>query len=111
MEIKKNNVPTNTITRSMQELWKDTDNVYESVMIIAKRANQLSLEIKQDLAVKLQEFASYADNLDEVFENQEQIEISRFYEKLPKPTLIATSEFQDNELYYRMPGENLTSSI
>lgn len=72
------------------ELCADTGNVYETVAIIGKRANQISVEIKNDLSKKLAEFASYNDNLEEVFENREQIEISRYYEKLPKPTLIAT---------------------
>jgi len=78
-------------------------NVYEMTMIIAKRANQLSLEMKRDLDSKLQEFASYSDNLEEVFENHEQIEISRFYEKLPKPSLIAIEEWKEEGIYYRNP--------
>ena len=80
-------------------------NIYESVAIIAKRANQISVEIKQDLSKKLSEFASYNDSLDEVFENREQIEISRFYEKLPKPTLLATQEFLDGNIYWRDPSK------
>lgn len=84
MDYKKSKAPSNTVTRDVQELWKDTGNIYESVAIIAKRANQISVEIKQDLSKKLAEFASYNDSLDEVFENREQIEISRYYEKLPK---------------------------
>ncbi|EGW49075.1 hypothetical protein HMPREF0666_03103 [Prevotella sp. C561] len=93
MDYKKSKAPSNTVTRDVQELWKDTGNIYESVAIIAKRANQISVEIKQDLSKKLAEFTSYNDSLDEVFENREQIEISRYYEKLPKPTLLATEEF------------------
>ena len=76
MDYKKSKAPSNTVTRDVQELWKDTGNIYESVAIIAKRANQISVEIKQDLSKKLAEFASYNDSLDEVFENREQIEIS-----------------------------------
>lgn len=87
------------------ELCQDTGNVYETVMIIAKRANQISQEIKNELSKKLQEFASYSDNLEEVFENREQIEISRFYEKLPKPTLIATKEYEEGKIYYRNPAK------
>ena len=83
----------------------ETNNIYESVAIIAKRANQISIEIKQDLNKKLQEFASYNDTLEEVFENREQIEISRYYEKLPKPTLLATQEFIDNSIYWRDPSK------
>ena len=78
-------------------------NIYESVVIIGKRANQISLDIKNELSKKLQEFASVSDNLDEVFENREQIEISRFYEKLPKPSLIATQEFVEGKVYFRNP--------
>ncbi len=87
------------------ELCKDTGNIYETVMVIAKRANQISQEIKNELSKKLQEFASYSDNLEEVFENREQIEISRFYEKLPKPTLIATKEYEEGKIYYRNPAK------
>lgn len=97
MDYRKSKAPSNTVTRDVQELWKDTGNIYESVAIIAKRANQISVEIKQDLSKKLAEFASYNDSLDEVFENREQIEISRYYEKLPKPTLLATQEFIEGE--------------
>ena len=98
MDYKKSKAPVNTVTRNIMDLCDDTHNIYESVAIIAKRANQISLEIKQDLSKKLSEFASYNDSLEEVFENREQIEISRFYEKLPKPTLIATEEFVEEHL-------------
>ena len=83
-------VPTNTITRDLSEIAKETGNVYEATVIIAKRANQIASEVKQELSSKLEEFSSYADTLEETFENKEQIEISKHYEKLPKPTLIAT---------------------
>lgn len=86
MDFKKSKAPVNTVTRNIMDLCDDTHNIYESVAIIAKRANQISIEIKQELSKKLQEFASYNDSLEEVFENREQIEISRYYEKLPKPT-------------------------
>ncbi|MBR5611904.1 MAG: DNA-directed RNA polymerase subunit omega, partial [Bacteroidaceae bacterium] len=76
MDYKKTNAPTNTITRNMMELCEDTGNVYETVAIIGKRSNQIAAEMKSDLSKKLQEFASYSDNLEEVFENREQIEIS-----------------------------------
>ena len=101
MDYKKTNAPTNTVTRDMMELCEDTGNVYETVAIIGKRANQIAVEMKNDLSKKLQEFASYSDNLEEVFENREQIEISRYYEKLPKPTLIATQEYIEGNVYYR----------
>ena len=97
MDYKKTNAPTNTVTRDIIALSNDTGNVYETLRIIGKRANQISVEMKNDLEKKLQEFASYNDNLEEVFENREQIEISRYYEKLPKPTLIATQEYLTKE--------------
>lgn len=114
MDYKKTKAPTNTVTRNIMDLCDDTNNIYESVAIIAKRANQISLDIKQELNKKLQEFASYNDSLEEVFENREQIEISRYYEKLPKPTLIAADEFLHDKIYYRNPSkdkENLDSEI
>jgi DNA-directed RNA polymerase subunit K/omega len=89
----------------MMELCEDTGNVYETVAIIGKRSNQIAAEMKSDLSKKLQEFASYSDNLEEVFENREQIEISRYYEKLPKPTLIATQEYMEDKVYYRNPAK------
>lgn len=106
MDYKKSKSPVNTVTRDVLELWKETDNIYESVAIIAKRANQISIEIKQDLSKKLAEFASYNDSLEEVFENREQIEISRYYEKLPKPTLLATQEFLEGNIYWRDPSKD-----
>lgn len=106
MDYKKSKAPVNTETRELPELWKSTGNIYESVAIIGKRANQIGVEIKQDLNKKLQEFASYNDSLDEVFENREQIEISRYYEKLPKPTLLATQEFIEGNVYWRDPSQD-----
>ena len=105
MDYKKTNAPSNTITRNMVELCEDTGNVYETVAIIGKRANQIAVEMKNDLSKKLQEFASYNDNLEEVLENREQIEISRYYEKLPKPTLIAAQEYEEGKVYYRNPAK------
>lgn len=104
MDYKKTNAPLNTVTRDMVAMSEDTGNIYETVCIIAKRANQISAEMKHDLEKKLQEFASLNDNLDEVSENRAQIEISRYYEKLPKPTLIATQEYVDHKLYYHNPA-------
>jgi DNA-directed RNA polymerase subunit K/omega len=82
-----------------------TGNVYETVAIISKRANQIAADMKQELDKKLKEFASYNDNLEEVFENREQIEISRYYEKLPKPGLIATQEYLEDKIYFRNPAK------
>ena len=104
MDYKKSKAPNTTVTRDMMELCEDTGNVYETVAIIAKRANQIGAEIKGDLSKKLAEFASYTDNLEEVFENREQIEISRYYEQLPKPTLRAAKEFEDGEVYFKNPA-------
>lgn len=102
MEKEQVKVANNTITRDLIDLSRPTGNIYESVMIMAKRANQIAAEVKQELSAKLEEFSNFADTLEETFENREQIEISRHYEKLPKPTLIAIKEFQNNEIYYRL---------
>jgi DNA-directed RNA polymerase subunit K/omega len=106
MDYKKTNAPVNTVTRDMMKLSADTGNVYETTMIIAKRANQITVEMKQDLGNKLREFASFNDSLEEVFENREQIEISRYYEKLPKPTLIAAQEYEEHKLYFKNPAKD-----
>ena len=107
MDYKKSKAPVNTVTRNIMDLCDETDNIYESVAIIGKRANQISVEMKNDLSKKLQEFASYNDNLEEVFENREQIEISRYYEKLPKPTLIAAQEYEEGKVYFRNPAKEI----
>lgn len=103
MDYKKSKAPVNTVTRNIMDLCDETGNIYESVAIIAKRANQISVQIKEDLSKKLAEFASYNESLEEVFENREQIEISRYYEKLPKPSLLATQEFVEGKVYWRDP--------
>ncbi len=105
MDYKKTNSPLNTVTRDMIELSQDTGNVYETVCIIAKRSNQIASEMKHDLEKKLQEFASLNDNLEEISENREQIEISRYYEKLPKPVLIATQEYVEHKINFRNPNK------
>ena len=102
-DYKKSNAPSSTITHDLNILDDTTNNIYESIVVTAKRANQISVEMKQELNKKLEEFAYYTDNLEEVFENREQIEISRFYERLPKPGLIALQEFLDEKIYYRIP--------
>lgn len=106
MDYKKSKAPVNTQTQDIMSLCSETENIYESVAIISKRANQISGEIKQDLTKKLSEFATYNDSLEEVFENREQTEISRYYEKLPKPTLLATQEFIDGNVYFRDPSKD-----
>lgn len=105
MDYRKSSASTNTETRDVMKMAEPVGNVYEMVRIISKRANQLSIEMKQDLDTKLQEFASYSDNLEEVFENHEQIEISRFYEKLPKPSLLAIQDWKDGDIYFRNPAK------
>ena len=102
-EVKKK-VPSNTITRDIKYLAEPTGNIYETVVLLYKRANQIALAEKKELAKKLEDVRTDRDTMDEVFENREQIEISKYYEKLPKPDLIAISEFEDGELYYRMAG-------
>ena len=104
MDYKRITASTTTETRDLADLSQE-GNIYETVKILGKRANQISVEMKQDLDAKLQEFASYSDNLEEIFENHEQIEISRFYEKLPKPTLLAIDEWEHDEIYYRNPNK------
>ncbi len=101
MDYKKSNAPTNTTVHDLIEMSEQTGNIYETVCIISKRANQISAEMKDDLEKKLQEFATMNDNLEEISENREQIEISKYYEKLPKPTLIATQEYIDGKIAFR----------
>ena len=98
-------VPQNTITRDINYLAAPTGNIYESVVILYKRANQIALAEKKELNKKLEDFKNDRDSMDEVFENREQIEISKFYERQPKPVLIAISEFENNELTYRRAGQ------
>ena len=108
MEINANNKPgpaSSTITRDLRELDVKTDNIYESLVIMSKRANQISNNVKEELHQKLSEFASANDNLEEVFENREQIEISKYYEKMPKPSLVAIQEFLEDKIYYRNPAK------
>ena len=102
MDYKKTKAPLTTVTRNLNELDAATDNIYETVMVASKRANQISVEMKLELNRKLEEFASYTDNLEEVFENPEQIEISRFFERLPKPSLISLQELVDDQIYFRI---------
>lgn len=98
-------IPNSTITRDVRELDKTTDNIYESIVIISKRANQISNNLKEELHGKLAEFASSNDNLEEIFENREQIEISKHYERMAKPSLIAVDEFLNDKVYYRNPSK------
>lgn len=92
-----------TVTRNLDKYDNETGNIYESIVVMSKRSNQISLELKEELTQKLDEFASHTDNLEEIFENREQIEISRFYERIPKPTAISVKEFEDGDTYFRNP--------
>ena len=106
MDYKKTNAAPTTITRNCNELDAKTGNIYEAITIIAKRATQIGVDLKKELIEKLEEFASTAENLEEVFENKEQIEVSRFYEKLPKPTSIAIQEWIEDRIYYRHQNQD-----
>ncbi|MDO4823648.1 MAG: DNA-directed RNA polymerase subunit omega [Bacteroidales bacterium] len=111
MDYKKVNAPVTTVTRNLIDISRETGNVYESVAIIAKRANQISAEMKEELSKKLQEFGSTTDALEEEFHNDEQITVSKHYERLPKPTLIATQEFLEDRLYHRNPAKETNNEF
>ena len=111
MDYKRSKAPTNTVTHNLMDFCEGTNNIYESVVIMSKRANQISVKMKEDLSKKLKEFASSNDNLEETFENREQIEISRYYEKLPKATLIATQEFIENSIFWRDPSKEYRPTV
>ena len=101
---------TNTVeTRNLNDLKEKTGNLYESISIVGKRANQINISLKEELHNKLEEFASHTDSLEEIHENKEQIEISRAYERMPNPSLLATSEFLDDKVYYRKNEDDLFS--
>jgi DNA-directed RNA polymerase subunit K/omega len=101
MDFKKTNAEQSIVTRDIRKFDAPTGNIYEAVSIMSKRANQISSELKEELSGKLQEFSSHTDNLEEVFENREQIEISKHYEKLPKPHALAVQEWEEGKIYYR----------
>ena len=103
MSFKNSTAEKTTITRDTIDFEKNTGNIYESIVMMSKRSNQLSVELKEELTQKLQEFASTTDNLEEIFENREQIEISRFYERLPKPVAMAIEEMLEDKIYSRKP--------
>ncbi|GAB4254674.1 MAG: DNA-directed RNA polymerase subunit omega [Vicingaceae bacterium] len=110
MNFKNTNAAPTTITRDLSTLDEFTGNIYKTCVIVSKRANQISVELKEELLAKLNEFATSTDNLEEIFENREQIEISKFYERLPKPVAIALQEFIEGKIYFREP-ENTTDEI
>lgn len=101
MDYKKIKADNVAITRNMSDFENDSRNVYETVAMLSKRANQISLELKEELHRKISEYTTHSDNLEEIFENREQIEIAKYYEQLPKPTLISVSEFINDKIYYR----------
>ena len=103
MDFKKVRTETTVVTRQKDQFYKGTGNIYETVAILTKRANQIATEMKEELNKKIEEFATNNDSLEEVFENREQIEIAKFYERLPKPTLIAIHEFLNDQIYFRNP--------
>ena len=111
MDFKKTNAPISTVTRNLNDLSQETGNIYESVVIIGKRANQIAAAMKDEISKKLQEFSTSNDNLEEVFENDEQIQISRYYERLPKPSRIATQEFVEGKVYFRNPAKQTNDSL
>lgn len=101
IDLKKTEAHVNTVTMDKNLLDAPTNNIYEAISIISKRATQINSEIKKELLEKLDEFATYNDSLDEIFENKEQIEVSKFYEKLPKPHALAVQEWVEDKIYYR----------
>ncbi len=105
MDFKRVKTVNSTITRDIQDFSRQTGNLYETIVMLSKRANQISSEMKQDLHKKIEEYANSNDSLEEVLENREQIEIVKFYEQLPKPTLIAVKEYLTDNLYYRNPDK------
>ena len=100
-DLKNTNAPTTTLTYDRNSIDAATDNIYEAISVISKRAEQINTDIRRELIDKLEEFATYNDSLEEIFENKEQIEVSKFYEKLPKPHALAVQEWLDDKIYYR----------
>lgn len=107
MDLKKSNAPIGTTTINKNLIDAETDNIYEAISIIAKRATQINTDIKKELIEKLEEFATFNDSLEEVFENKEQIEVSKFYEKLPKPHSLAVEEWLDGKIEYRSTDKSI----
>ncbi|WP_456437650.1 DNA-directed RNA polymerase subunit omega [Psychroserpens sp.] len=107
-DLKKTNAPVSTQTYDRNIIDETTDNIYEAISVIAKRAEQINTDIRRELVDKLEEFATYNDSLEEIFENKEQIEVSKFYEKLPKPHALAVQEWLDDKIYYRNTDDDVT---
>lgn len=108
MDFRKIKTETTVVTRQKDQFYRGTGNIYETVAIISKRADEIAAEMKEELTQKIEEFSTNTnDSLEEVFENREQIEIAKFYERLPKPTLIAVHEFLHDEIYFRNPHKEV----
>lgn len=107
MDIKNSEAPINTITHDRNLIDAPTGNIYEAISIISKRATQINSDIKKELLEKLDEFATYNDSLEEIFENKEQIEVSKFYERLPKAHALAVEEWLQNKIYYRNTADEI----
>jgi len=107
MDLKKTNAPVTTVTYDRNVVDAPTNNIYEAIAVISKRAEQINTDIRRELVDKLEEFATYNDSLEEIFENKEQIEVSKFYEKLPKPHALAVQEWLDNKIYYRYTDDEV----
>jgi len=111
MDFKKIKTETTAVTRQKDKFYEQTGNIYETVVVLSKRANQISLALKQELDQKISEFTTSTDNLEEVFENREQIEIAKYYEGLPKPTLLAIHGFLNEEIYIRNPHKEIATEF
>ena len=107
MDLKKTNAPVTTVTYDRNVVDTPTSNIYEAISVVSKRAEQINTDIRRELVDKLEEFATYNDSLEEIFENKEQIEVSKFYEKLPKPHALAIQEWLDDKIYYRYTDDNV----
>lgn len=107
VDLKKSNAPVSTITYNRNEIDAATGNIYEAISVISRRAEQINTDIRRELVDKLEEFATYNDSLEEVFENKEQIEVSKFYERLPKPHALAVQEWLDDKIYFRNTEDDI----
>ncbi|WP_299392552.1 DNA-directed RNA polymerase subunit omega [uncultured Gelidibacter sp.] len=110
MDLKKTNAPVSSITYNRNEIDAPTGNIYEAISVISRRAEQINTDIRRELVDKLEEFATYNDSLEEIFENKEQIEVSKFYEKLPKPHALAVQEWLDDKIYFRNTDDDITEA-
>lgn len=107
IDLKKSNAPVSTITYNRNEIDQETGNIYEAISVISRRAEQINTDIRRELLDKLEEFATYNDSLEEIFENKEQIEVSKFYERLPKPHALAVQEWLDDKIYFRNTEDDI----